>query len=83
MSIKKLLKEEIQTLQDYQAKNNEIVGGLGTIELRIESLKKNKKSLLEEFEKLQKDQLDTGSQLQEKYGEGNIDLEKGEFTPIA
>ena len=60
MSIKKLSKEEIQTLQDYQVKNNEIVGGLGTIELRIESLKKNKKSLLEEFEKLQKDQLDTG-----------------------
>mgnify|MGYP003964604527 CR=1 FL=1 len=83
MSIKKLSKEEIQTLQDYQVKNNEIVGGLGTIELRIESLKKNKKSLLEEFEKLQKDQLDTGNQLQEKYGEGNIDLEKGEFTPIA
>ena len=83
MSIKKLSKEELQTLQDYQVKNNEIVGGLGTIELRIESLKKNKKSLLEEFEKLQKDQLDTGNQLQEKYGEGNIDLEKGEFTPIA
>ena len=82
MSIKKLSEKELQTLQDYQTRNNEIVGGLGTTELRIDALKKQKKALLEEFDKLQQDQVSTGNQLQEKYGEGNIDLEKGEFTPI-
>ena len=82
MSIKKLSEKELQTLQDYQTRNNEIVGGLGAPELRIDALKKQKKALLEEFDKLQQDQVSTGNQLQEKYGEGNIDLEKGEFTPI-
>ena len=45
-------------------------------------LKKQKESVLKEFEKLQDDQNSIGKELQEKYGAGNIDLEKGEFTPV-
>jgi|TARA_R110000803_G_scaffold47908_1_gene99734 hypothetical protein len=83
MEVKKLLKKEVSTLQEFQVKNNEIIGGLGTIEIRINALKKQKRELLEEFDKLSKDQNQTAKELEDKYGNGNIDLDKGEFTPIA
>mgnify|MGYP001464738565 CR=1 FL=1 len=82
MKVKKLLKEEINTLQEFQVRNNEIIGGLGTVEIRIDALKKQKIELLEEFNKLSKDQNKTAKKLEDKYGTGNIDLDKGEFTPI-
>jgi len=82
MKVKKLLKEEINTLQEFQVRNNEIIGGLGTVEIRIDALKKQKIELLEEFNKLSKDQNKTAKKLEDKYGTGNIDLDKGEFTPV-
>jgi len=52
----------------------------GATELRIDVLERQKEQLLEKFQKLTKDQAKFGKELQEKYGDGNIDLEKGEFT---
>tara|TARA_B110000211_G_scaffold221845_1_gene269926 strand:+ start:502 stop:753 length:252 start_codon:yes stop_codon:yes gene_type:complete len=83
MQTKKLLKEEVSTLQQFQVRNNEIIGGLGSIEIRIKELKSQKKELLYEFDKLSKDQNEIAKELEGKYGTGNIDLDKGEFTPIA
>ena len=80
--MKKLLETELQILKDYQTKNNKIVGDLGSIELNFSILKKQKESILEEFHQLQIDQNKTGKELQDKYGTGNIDLEKGEFTSV-
>jgi len=80
--MKKLSEKELSTLKDFQEKNQKIVSDLGNIELNINMLKKQKESVLKEFEKLQDDQNSIGKELQEKYGAGNIDLEKGEFTPV-
>jgi len=80
--MKKLSEKELSTLKDFQEKNQKIVSDLGNIELNIDMLKKQKESVLKEFEKLQDDQNSIGKELQEKYGAGNIDLEKGEFTPV-
>jgi len=80
--MKKLSEKELSTLKDFQEKNQKIVNDLGNIELNIDMLKKQKESVLKEFEKLQDDQNSIGKELQEKYGTGNIDLEKGEFTPV-
>jgi len=80
--MKKLSEKELSTLKDFQEKNQKIVNDLGNIELNIDMLKKQKESVLKEFEKLQDDQNSIGKELQEKYGAGNIDLEKGEFTPV-
>jgi hypothetical protein len=82
MEVKKLLKEEVSTLQQFQVRNNEIIGGLGSIEIRISELKSQKQGLLEEFDKLSKNQNEIAKELEGKYGNGNIDLDKGEFTPI-
>ena len=80
--MKKLSEKELSSLKEFQEKNSQIVADLGNIEINFELLKKQKESVLKEFEKLQDDQNSIGKELQEKYGAGNIDLEKGEFTPV-
>ena len=81
MATKKLSKEEVSKLTDYQNLTNEIVGGLGQIKLNYEMLEQKEDELLEKFSELQVNQRALAVELQEKYGEGNLDLEKGEFTP--
>ena len=81
MESKKLSKKELQTLQEYQAKTNEILSVLGSIELQFDALKTQKEEVLKEFKILTESQTKTGKELQDKYGEGNINLEDGEFTP--
>ena len=89
MSIIKLQEEEITKLKDIQSKNNEIVFNLGildldinALEISIESLKERRKNLRNDFENLSKEQKVNAEDLTEKYGDGNIDLETGEFTAV-
>tara|TARA_B110000967_G_C18357163_1_gene304140 strand:+ start:223 stop:474 length:252 start_codon:yes stop_codon:yes gene_type:complete len=82
MSTTKLLQEELQKLKDFQRSENEITFSLGQIELRKVFLEKDKKNLQNQYQSLLQDQEKTGKELQEKYGEGNIDLEKGEFIKL-
>lgn len=81
MESKKLSKKELQTLKDYQIKTNEILSVLGSIELQFDALKTQKEEVLKEFKTLTESQTKMGKELQDKYGEGNINLEDGEFTP--
>ena len=82
MSVTNLTPEELKTLQEYQIENNEIVAGLGTIELTIDDLKTKKAELLENFKKLQLKQNQSAKELQAKYGDGNINLETGEINAL-
>jgi uncharacterized coiled-coil DUF342 family protein len=82
MSVTTLTPEELKTLQEYQFENNEIVAGLGTIELTIDNLNTQKTELLEKFKKLQTQQNQTAKELQAKYGDGNINLETGEISAM-
>lgn len=80
--MKKLSKEELSSLKEFQEKNAKIISDLGNIEVNFNLLSKQKEIILKELEKLQEEQNEVGKELQEKYGAGNIDLEKGEFTPV-
>jgi len=82
MANKKLSKEEVAKLKDYQNDTNEIVGALGQIELQFELLEEKKEEILEKFKKLRVDQSNLAKELTEKYGDGNLDLEKGEIIPV-
>jgi hypothetical protein len=82
MSVTTLTPEELKTLQEYQFENNEIVAGLGTIELTIDNLNSQKTELLEKFKKLQTQQNQSAKELQAKYGDGNINLETGEISAM-
>lgn len=80
--MKKLSEKELSSLKEIQEKNQSIVNDLGNVEVNFNLISKQKELILKELEKLQEEQNKIGKELQEKYGAGNIDLEKGEFTPV-
>ncbi len=73
MSKTKLSKEELQKLQELQSEGNQLIFSLGQLEAQ-------KISIFSQVEKIQKERDILGVELQEKYGDGNINIETGEFT---
>ena len=49
MSNKKLSSEELQTLKEFRTLNNETIVSLGTIDLQIHRLQKQKESILNPY----------------------------------
>jgi hypothetical protein len=80
MANKKLSDKELQVLKGFQEKNNNYIVTLGSIEVNLDALDRQKEKILEEVQDLIKDQNEFGKELNEKYGDGNINIEKGEFT---
>lgn len=77
----KLTEEELSTLTNLQQRNNAIVSELGQIELvrmQVESRRQNAESYLNN---LRESEDAFSKELTEKYGNGSIDLESGEFIP--
>lgn len=69
----KLSEKELQTLKELQTKGNQLIFTLGQIEAQ-------KTSIFNQIQEVQKENDKVGKELQEKYGDGNINLETGEFT---
>lgn len=82
MEIKVLTPEEIKQLKDIQKKSFEISMSFGEIEIQIQRILSKKEELKEELNKIISEEQILGQQLQQKYGDGKIDLEKGEFISI-
>ena len=83
MESKVLTQEEIQSLKTIQTNQSNLVQALGTIEYRIQLLELDKQALKTQLQKQIEDETKVAKELQEKYGDGNIDLEKGEFIPVS
>jgi len=60
-----------------------LVQALGTVEYRIQLLELDKQTLKSQLQKQIEDETTIAEELQKKYGDGNIDLEKGEFIPVS
>jgi hypothetical protein len=82
MENKVLTQEEIQSLKTIQTNQTNLVQTLGEIEYRIQLLELDKQSLKTQLQKHIEEETKIANELQEKYGNGSIDLEKGEFTPV-
>lgn len=80
MTIKVLTQEEITQLQSIQQERYSVIDKFGTIEIQFQELESAKQRLKLEYEKLKQKEEVLGKQLQEKYGDGTINLEKGEFV---
>ena len=78
-----LNQEEIQYLKNIQNNQALLIEQLGTLEYRILILEKEKQRLKQTLQNQLETEEQIGKQLQQKYGDGNIDLEKGEFIPIS
>ena len=83
METKVLTQEEIQSLKTLQENQSSLVAALGDLEYQLSILESRKQFLKNEIGNQIENELKIGKELQEKYGEGNIDLEKGEFTPVS
>ena len=79
METKVLTQEELQSLKVIQEKRIQLTEQFGLIEIRIQEIELQKEFLKEELKKLQKEEIAIGESLQKTYGDGTINLEKGEF----
>ena len=83
MSKEKVLeKVEIENIKKVRENFQILVGQIGEIEVAIINLKKRKKEVEMDLEKVQQEEVKIAENLETKYGKGNISLETGKFTPI-
>jgi hypothetical protein len=80
METKVLTQEELQSLKAIQEKRIQLTEQFGLIEMRIQEMGLQKEFLKEELKKLQQEEITIGESLQKTYGDGTINLEKGEFV---
>jgi conjugal transfer/entry exclusion protein len=75
-----LTQEELQEIKNFQDKRRTLIQQFGIIEFNIQDLESQKQQLTAELNNLKQLEIQIGSKLQDKYGEGTIDIDKGEFT---
>jgi hypothetical protein len=78
-----LTQEEIQSLKTIQSNQSLLIEQLGLLEYKVLILEKEKQKLKQTLQKQLEEEEQIGKQLQQKYGDGSIDLEKGEFIPTS
>ena len=76
----KLSQEEIQTLTQLQSDQQILVNSFGEVEMQIQLAEIKKDSLVEALTSLKNKEVEVGKMLQDKYGNGTINLESGIFT---
>jgi hypothetical protein len=79
MEKKVLAQEEITKLKNVRERRVQLVESFGILESRLQEINLQKESLKDNLKKLIQEETDLGRNLQQKYGDGSIDLEKGEF----
>tara|TARA_R110000868_G_scaffold257168_4_gene514282 strand:- start:1133 stop:1384 length:252 start_codon:yes stop_codon:yes gene_type:complete len=82
MENKVLTQEELKSLKDIQFNQQSLLNTFGDIEYKIQILELDKQNLKQQLQIQLEEEAKIGKQLQEKYGNGNINLEKGEFIPV-
>ena len=78
----KLTDKELEVLKEYQLTQNQITFELGNLDIQKALLEGQRSAILEKLADLQEKSNKTAKELQEKYGEGNINIDTGEFTTI-
>ena len=86
--VKKLDQAEIDSIIDLRKRMSDKVLQFGELEVemqltiqRKEMLESEKVKLISDFEILQKEEKDTADKLNEKYGQGTLNIDTGEFIP--
>lgn len=79
MEKKTLTNEEIIQLKNLHQKRIQLIEGFGLLEIKYQEYLLEKNNLIKDFEILNKTEQEVGEFLITKYGNGTIDLEKGEI----
>tara|TARA_R100001443_G_C3355750_1_gene177889 strand:+ start:338 stop:586 length:249 start_codon:yes stop_codon:yes gene_type:complete len=75
-----LSQEELNSLATLQQQQDNFIVQLGQVEYQISTLERTKNIIRKNIESFEKQQIELGDQLKQKYGEGTINLESGEFV---
>lgn len=77
----KLTEQELEKLIELQRKSTGVVQEFGNLEIMKLQVEARKDELVAFYSQLKEDERTFGKELSEKYGDGSIDIEKGEFIP--
>jgi hypothetical protein len=76
----KLSQEELNFIKQLQADQQNLITQFGSVEYQMQLLELQKDQLIESLNKLREQEITTGNELTQKYGNGTVDLESGTFT---
>jgi hypothetical protein len=79
MTTKVLTQEEISQLSFLEQERSELIFKFGQLEFQFQQIEIEKEKLKNQILGLQQTEMNLAKTLQDKYGEGTIDLSKGEF----
>jgi len=84
-----LTTEELKSVKDLQSKYNQTIFEIGVAEAQrialqeqVDKLQSNKVELVNDLATIEKQESDLVTSLQTKYGNGAINPETGEITPV-
>jgi hypothetical protein len=77
----KLTEEELEKLVSLQRKSAGVTQEFGNLEIMKLQVEARKNELVAFYNQVKEDELTFGKELSEKYGDGTINIEKGEFIP--
>lgn len=79
MENKKLETAELEKLKELQQQSANISVEFGNLEILKLQMEARKNDLVGAYNALKQEEATFGKELSEKYGDGTIDIEKGEF----
>ena len=80
MTTQVITPEELTQVQSLQSRRDQLTIDFGYTEYQIQELELKKESLVDALIQLKNEEIQVGKIISEKYGEGSINLTKGEFT---
>ena len=81
MEKKVLTQEEVSELKGLKQQYRDLTETVGIVEMQSLNLKLKKEQIKENLKSLQQKEIKLAKELEEKYGNGEISLETGEFLP--
>jgi len=81
MEKKVLTSDEVSSLKDLKKQYRDLTEATGVIEMQKINLEIKKEQIKEKLKSLQQREIKLAKELEEKYGNGEISLESGEFLP--
>ena len=77
-----LSQDELSKLNQVRSEFDNLTTVMGSLETQITLLNLEKEEVVTRIKQLKLTEVKLGNELKEKYGDGNISLDSGEFTPL-
>ena len=82
MDTKVLTQDELNSLKNVRETFDSLTTVMGSLETQLALINLEKNDVIDRIKELKQQEIQLGVELKEKYGDGNISLETGEFTPF-